>query len=126
MREVISTKNAPQPVGTYSQAIVVGEYVYIAGQIALVPESLEINNATIEAEVKQVFDNLLAVAVAAGGTLESMCNMVVYVTDIEYITAVNEAATLYFKDSYPARAVVQVSALPRGARIEISGVMYLG
>jgi len=125
MRQVISTPKAPQPVGTYSQAIVVGENVYIAGQIALIPESLEMNNASIEDEVKQVLENLSAISVAAGGNLNAICSLTVYVTNIEYITAVNEAMTNYLNEPYPARAVIQVSALPRSARVEISAIMYL-
>ncbi len=125
MREIISTKKAPQPVGTYSQAVVVGEHVYIAGQIALIPESLEMNNATIEAEVKQSFDNLKAIAIAAGGSLDAICNLTIYVTNIEYVTAINELMTNYFEGPFPARAVVQVSALPRGAKVEVAAVMYL-
>ena len=125
MREAIVTKKSPQPVGTYSQAVVVGEHVYIAGQIALIPESLEMNNANIETEVKQSFDNLNAIAIAAGGTLDAICNLTVYVTNIEFVTAINEAMTSYFNGPFPARAVVQVSALPRGARVEIAASMYL-
>lgn len=125
MREAITTKKAPQPVGTYSQAVIVDSHVYIAGQIALIPESLEMNNATIEAEVKQSFDNLAVITEAAGGSLGSVCHLTVYVTNIEYITVINEAMTEYFGEPYPARAVVQVSALPRGAKVEVSAIMAL-
>lgn len=121
----IQTDKAPKAIGTYSQAIRVGSTVYLSGQIALEPHSMSMVTGGVEAEIKQVFENLRAVCQASGGDLVNLAKLTVYLTDLNHFPCVNEAMGHYFAEPYPARAVVEVSGLPRGAQVEIDGVLVL-
>jgi reactive intermediate/imine deaminase len=125
MRTIISTDAAPAAIGTYSQAVQVGETVYLSGQIALVPDSMELVSAAIGAQVEQVITNLRAVAEAAGGGLDDFVRVTVFLTDLGDFATVNEAMARHFNEPFPARAAVGVSALPRGALVEMDAVMVL-
>jgi reactive intermediate/imine deaminase len=121
----ISTPEAPAAIGTYSQAIRAGDTVYLSGQIALDPKTMQIVDG-FEAQVKRVFDNLRAVCRAAGGDLDRVVRVTIYLTDLGQFPKVNEVMSAYFREPFPARATVGVSALPRGSQVEIDAVMYLG
>jgi reactive intermediate/imine deaminase len=125
MKQVISTPNAPAAIGTYSQAVRVGNTVWCSGQIPLDPATMQLVSGDIEAEIARVFDNLKAVAEAAGGTLDHAVKVNVYLTDLAHFAKVNEAMTRYFSQPYPARAAIQAAALPRGARVEVECVLSL-
>ena len=125
-RENIHTNDAPAAIGTYTQAVKVGDTVYLSGQIPLDPKSMTLTNASIEDEINQVFKNLRAVAVAAGGTLQHVVKLNVFLTDLGNFAKVNEIMSQYFQQPYPARAAIGVASLPRGARIEADAVMVLG
>lgn len=125
-REVIRTDRAPQAIGTYSQAIKVGDTVYLSGQIPLVPETMELVSGDMEAQIRRVFDNLQAVAEAAGGSLQDVVKLNVYLTDLAHFPLVNQIMAQYFQEPYPARAAIGVAALPRGAAVEMDAVMVLG
>src|ERR1043165_3939763 len=122
-RENIHTNDAPAAIGTYTQAVKVGDTVYLSGQIPLDPKSMTLTNASIEDEINQVFKNLRAVAVAAGGTLQHVVKLNVFLTDLGNFAKVNEIMSQYFQQPYPARAAIGVASLPRGARIEADAVM---
>lgn len=124
-RKSIRTKNAPAAIGTYSQALKAGRTVYLSGQIPLDPERMEIVEGDSQTKIRRVFDNLAAVALAAGGSLADVVKLNVYLTDLADYAVVNEAMSAYFEEPYPARAAVGVAALPRGASIEIDAVMVL-
>ncbi len=124
-REVIRTDKAPQAIGTYSQAIKVGRTVYLSGQIPLVPETMEMVEGDIEAQIRRVFDNLQAVARAAGGDLKDIVKLNVFLTDLAHFPVVNQVMVDYFSEPYPARAAIGVAALPRDAGVEVDGVMTL-
>ena len=123
-REVIATDQAPQAIGTYSQAIKVGTTVYLSGQIALDPETMELVDGTRE-QIDRVFQNLRAVAQAAGGDLSQIVKLNVYLTNLAEFPLVNEVMGEYFSEPYPARAAVGISALPKGSQVEIEGIMVL-
>ncbi|OGT88001.1 MAG: reactive intermediate/imine deaminase [Gammaproteobacteria bacterium RIFOXYA12_FULL_61_12] len=125
-REIIRTDRAPQAIGTYSQAVKVGKTVYLSGQIPLVPETMEMTAGGIQAQICRVFDNLQAVAQAAGGSLADVVKLNVYLTDLTNFPLVNQVMAEYFSEPYPARAAVGVASLPRGAAVEMDGVMELG
>ena len=122
-REAISTEAAPAAIGTYSQAIRAGDTVYISGQIPLDPESGEVVAGGIEAEVERVFSNLRAVAEAAGLDLQHAVKINVFLTDLANFALVNETMTRYFSPPYPARAAVQVAALPKGVAVEADAIL---
>lgn len=124
-REVIRTDQAPQAIGTYSQAVKVGNTVYLSGQIPLVPETMELVMGDMEAQIRQVFDNLRAVAEAAGGGLKDVVKLNVFLTDLAHFPLVNQIMAQYFQEPYPARAAIGVAALPRGAAVEMDAVMVL-
>lgn len=125
MRKVaIHTDAAPKAIGTYSQAIRCDNTVYFAGQIGLDPATMELVSG-IEAQIRRVFDNLKAVAAAAGGGLEDIVKLNVYLTDLSHFARVNEIMATYFTAPYPARAALGVASLPRGAHVEIDAVMVL-
>ena len=124
-RAVIATQSAPQAIGPYSQGIKVGNTVWISGQIPLDPDSMELVSGDIAAEAQQVFKNLLAVAEASGGTLDDAVKINISLTDLNYFEAVNTVMASHFSEPYPARACVQVAALPRGARIEVEAILAL-
>ncbi len=123
-RTIISTDKAPAAIGTYSQAVRVGQTVYLSGQIALDPQTMELRKG-IEAQIVQVFDNLKAVCEAAGGGMKDIAKLNIFLTDLGHFALVNETMAKYFTPPYPARAAVGVAALPRGALVEMDGVMEL-
>jgi len=125
-REIIETGRAPKAIGTYSQAVRVGDTVYISGQIPLDPATGTLVTGDIEAEIRRAFENLKAIAEAAGGSLAQLAKVTVFLTDLAHFGKVNEAMTAYFSPPYPARAAIGVAALPRGARVEVEGVLALG
>ncbi len=125
-REIIRTDNAPQAIGTYSQAVKVGTTVYMSGQIPLVPETMELVEGNMEAQIRRVFDNLKAVAAAAGGSLADVAKLNVFLTDLTHFPLVNQVMAEYFAEPYPARAAIGVAALPKGAAVEMDAVMELG
>ncbi|MDP5029654.1 MAG: RidA family protein [Paraglaciecola sp.] len=124
-KSVIHTDQAPQAIGTYSQAIKCGTTVYLSGQIPLVAETMEMVSEDFAEQAHQVFKNITAVCEAAGGSTADLAKVNIYLTDLGKFATVNEIMSQYIKQPYPARAAVQVSALPRGAQIEIDGVMEL-
>lgn len=123
MKEVISTQNAPQAIGTYSQAIKVGDTTYLSGQIALDPKTMAMNNESVEAEIHQVFSNLTAVCEAAGGSLQDIVKLNIFLTDLGDFALLNDVMAKYFTQPYPARAAIGVAQLPKGARVEMDGVL---
>lgn len=124
-REIIRTDQAPQAIGTYSQAVKVGQTVYLSGQIPLVPETMELVDGEIEDKIRRVFDNLQAVARAAGGSLADVVKLNVFLTDLSHFPVVNQVMADYFTQPYPARAAIGVAALPKGADVEMDAVMSL-
>ena len=124
-RKIISTDKAPGAIGTYSQAVQVGHTVYISGQIPLDPKSMTVVAGDIRVQIKRVFDNLAAIAEAAGATLNHAVKVNVYLTDLANFAAVNEIMATYLQQPYPARAAVQVTALPKGVQVEIDAVLDL-
>ena len=125
MKEVIATKNAPGAIGPYSQAIKAGNMVFLSGQVPLDPESGELVKGTIQQETDRALDNLAAVLTEAGCTFENVVRTTIYLTDLGDFAAVNETYGKRFASSPPARATVQVSALPKGARVEIDAIAVL-
>lgn len=125
-REIIRTDRAPQAIGTYSQAVKVGSTCYLSGQIPLVPETMELAQGDIEVQIRRVFDNLQAVAEAAGGGLGDVVKLNVFLTDLVHFPVVNAVMTDYFSEPYPARAAIGVAALPKGAQVEMDAVLELG
>lgn len=125
-REIIATDKAPQAIGTYSQAVKTGNTVYLSGQIPLVPETMELVQGDMEAQIRRVFDNLVAVAEAAGGSLADIVKLNVFLTDLGHFPLVNHVMASYFHEPYPARAAIGVAALPKGAAVEMDGVMVIG
>lgn len=124
-KTIISTADAPQAIGTYSQAVKIGDTVYLSGQIGLDPASMELVQG-IDTQIHQVFRNLRAVATAAGGSLADVVKLNIYLTDLAHFSRVNEIMAEYFSQPYPARAAVGVASLPRGAEVEADGVLVLG
>ncbi|WP_374326197.1 RidA family protein [Azonexus sp.] len=124
-KTIIATPHAPAAIGTYSQAVRVGDTVYLSGQIGLDPTSMQMVDG-IDAQIVRVFDNLKAVAEAAGGTLADVVKLNVFLTDLGNFTKVNETMASYFSEPFPARAAVGVKELPRGALVEADAVMFLG
>ena len=125
-KEIVITNEAPKAIGTYSQAVKVGNTVYLSGQIPLDPASGEMVAGDIRAQITRVFDNLAAVARAANGGLQDVVKLNVFLTDLRNFPQVNEIMAQYFKEPYPARAAVGVAALPRAAQVEMDAVMVLG
>ena len=125
-REIIRTDRAPQAIGTYSQGVKVGNTVYLSGQIPLVPETMEMVEGNMEAQIRRVFDNLQAVVEAAGGSLADVAKLNVFLTDLSHFPLVNQVMADYFEEPYPARAAIGVAALPKDAAVEMDAVMELG
>ncbi len=125
-RKAIHTDRAPAAIGTYSQAVRVGSTVYLSGQIPLDPDSMELVDGDMERQIEQVFGNLRAVAVAAGGSLSEIVKLNIYLTDLSHFALVNQVMARYFSEPYPARAAVGVAQLPKGAEVEMDAVMELG
>lgn len=124
-REIIRTDKAPQAIGTYSQAIKVGSTVYLSGQIPLIPETMEMVEGDIEIQIRRVFDNLKAVARAAGGDLKDVAKLNVFLTDLSNFPVVNQVMSEYFDEPYPARAAIGVASLPKDAGVEMDAVLEL-
>lgn len=124
-REIIHTDQAPKAIGTYSQAVKVGDTVYLSGQIPLVPETMTMVEGDMRAQITRVFDNLKAVAEAAGGTLADVAKLNIFLTDLGHFALVNEIMAEYFQQPYPARAAVGVASLPKDAAVEMDAVMEL-
>jgi reactive intermediate/imine deaminase len=125
MKQIVQTLDAPQAIGTYSQAVKVGNHVYLSGQIPLDPHTMHLVTGDFKAHIRQVFENLKAVAKAAGGSLADVVKLNIYLCDLKNFPQVNEVMQDYFSDPYPARAVVGVSALPKDAQVEADAIMKL-
>lgn len=124
-KTIISTPNAPEAIGTYSQAVKVGDTVYLSGQIPLDPNTMEMVNNSIEDEIHQVFKNLTAVANASGGDLSDIAKLNIFLTDLSNFATVNEIMAQYFTQPYPARAAIGVAQLPKDARVEMDAIIEL-
>jgi reactive intermediate/imine deaminase len=125
-RTIIHSEDAPAAIGTYSQAVRIGNTVYLSGQTPLDPKTMELVAGDFEAQTRRVFENLKAVAAAAGGTLDSAVRVGIYVTDLGNFPIVNKVMAEYFRQPYPARTTIGVASLPRGAAVEIDCVLELG
>lgn len=125
-KEIITTADAPAAIGTYSQAVRVGRTVYLSGQIPLDPGTMELVGPDPRRQIRRVFDNLTAVARAAGGSLADVVKLNVYLTDLGQFPLVNEVMAEYFAEPYPARAAIGVAQLPKGAGVEMDAVLELG
>jgi reactive intermediate/imine deaminase len=121
----IHTDRAPQAIGTYSQAVQAGNTVYLSGQIPLVPATMELVEGSMEVQIRQVFDNLAAVAEAAGASLADIVKLNIFLTDLGHFPLVNQVMADYFQEPYPARAAIGVAALPKDAKIEMDAVLVL-
>lgn len=124
-RETIHTTDAPDAIGTYSQAVKVGDVVYLSGQIPLVPETMTVLDGDFAAQTRRVLDNLTAVAKAAGGTLQDIVKLNIYLTDLSHFGTVNEIMAEYFEQPYPARAAIGVASLPKDVPVEMDAVLHL-
>ena len=124
-RRTIQTEHAPAAIGTYSQAVQSGTTVYLSGQIPLDPATMQMVEGDIEAEIRRVFDNLQAVCVASGGSLNHLVKLNIFLTDLGCFAQVNAIMAEYFAEPYPARAEIGVEALPKGARVEMDGILVL-
>ncbi|RLT96889.1 RidA family protein [Ketobacter sp.] len=124
-REIISTDKAPQAIGTYSQAVKCGSTVYLSGQIPLDPATMTLVDGDMEASIVRVFENLKAVCEAAGGTMQDIAKLNIFLIDLSHFALVNEVMARYFEQPYPARAALAVASLPKGAPVEMDGVMEL-
>jgi len=122
-KSIIQTDQAPEAIGTYSQAVKVADTVYLSGQIPLDPVTMTLVEGGIELQIKRVFDNLVAVCEAAGGTLQDIVKLNIFLTDLSHFAKVNEIMATYFQVPYPARAAVGVAELPKGAQVEMDGIM---
>jgi len=122
-RRVIQTDRAPQAIGTYAQAVQVGHTVYLSGQIPLDPDTMELVEGDMESQIRRVFDNLNAVALAAGGTLADIAKLNIFLTDLGHFPLVNQVMADYFQEPYPARAAVGVAALPKDAQVEMDAIL---
>lgn len=124
-REIINTDKAPAAIGTYSQAVKINDTVYISGQIGLIPETMELITDDIQAEIKQVFENISAICEAAGGSIDEVVKLTVLLTDLGDFTTLNEIMSGIFFEPYPARAAYEVAGLPKGGNVEIEAIMVL-
>ena len=125
-KKIIATDAAPAAIGTYSQAVAVGNTVYLSGQIPLLPATMQLVDGDFSAQVHQVFLNLKAVCEAAGGDLNGIVKLNIFLTDLSHFATVNSIMAEYFQQPYPARAASGVAALPRGAQVEMDGVLVIG
>jgi len=125
-KQIINTDKAPAAIGTYSQAVKVGSTVYMSGQIPLIPATMEMVEGDIKANIHQVFKNLTAVAEAAGGSLQDVAKLNIFLLDLSNFAAVNEVMAQYFEQPYPARAAIGVAQLPKDAPVEMDAILELG
>lgn len=124
-KTIINTDKAPQAIGTYSQAVKVNNTVYLSGQIPLIPETMEMVEGEIDVQIRRVFDNLTAVCEAAGGKLQDIAKLNIFLTDLSNFATVNSVMAEYFQQPYPARAAIGVSQLPKNAEVEMDGILEL-
>ena len=124
-KQTIFTNNAPAAIGTYSQAVRAGNTVYLSGQIALHPQTMELVDDSSDAQICQVFDNLAAVAAAAGATLADVAKLTVYLADLDDFAVVNKIMKEYFSEPYPARVAIGVGSLPKGAAVQIDAILVV-
>jgi len=124
-KAVIHTDRAPAAIGTYSQAVKVNNTVYLSGQIPLIPETMELVEGDISVQIRQVFDNLSEVCAASGGDLSNIVKLNIFLTDLSNFGAVNQVMGEYFQQPYPARAAIGVSELPKGAQVEMDGILVI-
>jgi reactive intermediate/imine deaminase len=124
-KQIISTTNAPAAIGIYSQAVRVGNTIWVSGQIPLDPLTKEMVTGDVEAQVRRVFENLKAIVLAAGASLDDVVKATVFLTDLSHFGLVNKVMAEYFREPYPARAAVGVAALPRGAQVEVECIVAL-
>jgi len=125
MKEIINTDKAPQAIGTYSQAVKINKTVYLSGQIPLVPDTMEMVEGDFAVHVRRVFDNLTAVCEAAGGSLQDIAKLNIFLTDLSNFGIVNTIMAEYFEQPYPARAAIGIASLPKNAEVEMDGVLEL-
>ena len=125
-KKAIHSDSAPAAIGTYSQAIQTGELVFLSGQIPLDPATMEVVDGDFEARARRVFDNLAAVATAAGGSLDDVVKLTVFLTDLDNFATVNSVMEDYFQQPFPARAAVGVASLPKGVDVEADAILSLG
>jgi reactive intermediate/imine deaminase len=124
-KQIISTPAAPAAIGPYSQAVRVGDTMWVSGQIPLDPATKELVAGDMETQIRRVFDNLLAICTAAGGTFDNVVKVTVFLTDLKHFALVNTVMAQYFREPYPARAAVGVASLPRGANVEVECIVSL-
>jgi len=124
-KSIIQTDQAPEAIGTYSQAVKVGDTVYLSGQIPLDPETMTLIGGEIEKQIIRVFENLKAVCEASGGSLQDIVKLNIFLTDLSHFSSVNEVMATYFQTPYPARAAVGVASLPKGAEVEMDAIMVI-
>ncbi len=124
-KQIISTPHAPAAIGVYSQAVRVGNTIWVSGQIPLDPKTKELVSAEIEPQVRQVFENLKAIVIAAGASLDDVVKATVFLIDLSHFALVNKVMAEYFREPYPARAAIGVAALPRGAQVEVECIVAL-
>ena len=124
-RQIVQTEAAPAAIGTYSQAVRIDDTVYLSGQIPLQPSTMELVEGDMELQIRQVFDNLAAVAQAAGGSLNDIAKLNIFLTDLSHFPLVNQVMSDYFAEPYPARAAIGVAALPKGAEVEMDAILHL-
>jgi reactive intermediate/imine deaminase len=124
-RQIVQTEAAPAAIGTYSQAVRIGDAVYLSGQIPLDPSTMELVEGGMEMQIRRVFENLQAVAAAAGGSLDEIAKLNVFLTDLSHFPLVNQVMAEYFSEPYPARAAIGVAALPKGAEVEMDAILHL-
>jgi reactive intermediate/imine deaminase len=124
-RQIISTPNAPAAIGVYSQAVRVGNTIWVSGQIPLDPATMQLVSGDIEAQIRRVFDNLKAIVAAAGASFDDVVKATVFLIDLNHFALVNKVMAEYFREPYPARAAVGVAALPRGAQVEVECIVAL-
>jgi len=124
-KSIIQSDSAPAAIGTYSQAVKVGDTVYLSGQIPLDPSSMELVGGDIENQIKRVFENLQSVCEASGGSLQDIVKLNIFLTDLDNFAAVNQVMATYFQKPYPARAAIGVAQLPKGAEVEMDGILVL-
>lgn len=124
-KSAISTAHAPSAIGTYSQAVRCGDTIFLSGQIGLDPQTMKLVEG-IDGQIQRVFDNLKAVALAAGATLDDAAKLTIYLTDLAHFAKVNEVMARYFTQPYPARAAIGVASLPRGALVEADAILVIG
>lgn len=122
----VNTTGAPQAIGLYSQAVIAGNLAFLSGQIPLVPDTMEIVDGDLQAQARQVFTNLAAVIEACGSTPADVVKLTIYLTDLSEFPRVNDMMSQFFREPYPARATIEVSALPKGAQIEVDAIVALG